>query len=191
MIKPLLLIARAQRGVGFVLVSYLLPFLLLTSLGEGYGLIRWGKWVGEMGRHRRFTTHEVLVFEAVQVVLFLLIVFVGAKVVNSIGATFHSRHTYTQTFVTVAYGLGPLFLLRLLDTFPAISPWVSWGIGMALVIAVLYQGVPKMMDPDPSHAFGVYFMSILFLLLSTGVARFITWWYLQGKFGSIRGLSGA
>ena len=42
--------------------------------------------------------------------------------VKSIGETFHGRHTYTQAFTTVAYSLSPLFLLRLLDAFPGVSP---------------------------------------------------------------------
>jgi len=47
---------------------------------------------------------------------------------------------------------------------------------------VLYQGVPRMMEPDPPHAFGLYLMSSLLLLFITGLARFVTAWYLQGKF---------
>src|SRR5207247_5109358 len=92
------------------------------------------------------------------------------------------RHTFTQAFATVVYGLSPLFLLHLLDGLKDISPWVSWSVGIVLSIAVLYQGVPRMMEPDPSHAFGLYLMGSLLLLLTTGLARFVTAWYLQGKF---------
>src|SRR5689334_2248135 len=53
MIKALLLIfdpvnswervVRAQRGLLFVLVLFLLPLVALSCAGEGYGLAAWGK----------------------------------------------------------------------------------------------------------------------------------------------------
>jgi len=70
----------------------------------------------------------------------------------------------------------------LLDAFSGVPPWVSWSIGIILSIGVLYQGVPRMLEPDPPHAFGLYLMSGLLLLLITGMARFVTAWYLEGKF---------
>ena len=81
----------------------------------------------------------------------------------------------------MAYGLSPLFLLRLLDAFPSVPPWVPWSIGILLSIGALYHGVPRMMEPDPAHAFGLFLMSSLVLLLVTGLVRFVTWWYLEGK----------
>src|SRR5205814_2224813 len=71
---------------------------------------------------------------------------------------------------------------HLLDGLKDISPWVGWSIGIVLSIAVLYQGVPRMMEPDPSHAFGLYLIGSLLLLLTSGLARFVTAWYLHGKF---------
>ena len=60
MIKALLLIFepiatwegifRARRSLRFILALYLLPLLLVTSAAEGYGLVHWGKWQGEVGR---------------------------------------------------------------------------------------------------------------------------------------------
>jgi hypothetical protein len=38
------------------------------------------------------------------------------------------------------------------------------------------------MDPDPPQAFGLFMMSSLLLFLITGLARFVTAWYLQGRF---------
>jgi hypothetical protein len=198
MIKALLLIfepiatwegiSRAKRGLLFVLGTYLLPMLLLTSAAEGYGLMHWGKPQGQVPRLRHFILGEALFFEIAQIILFLIVVFVCTRLVQSIGTTFHSRHSFSQAFATVAYGLGPLLWLRFLDAFPGFSPWapwVSWGIGIVLSLAVLYHGVPRMMDPDPSHAFGLYVMSALLLFLVTGVVRFLTAFYLQGKFGDM------
>ena len=126
--------------------------------------------------------------EAAQILLLLAAVFFSANVLKSIGETFHGRHTYTQAFTAVAYSLGPLFLLRLLDAFAAVSPWVSWSIGIILSIGVLYQGLPRTMEPDPSHAFGLYLMSALMLVMVTGLVRFVTASDLQGKFPALESL---
>ena len=93
-----------------------------------------------------------------------------------------------EAFSTIVNGLSPLFLLRLLDALPSISPWVPWAIGILLSIGVLYQGLPRMMEPDPPHAFGLYLMNSLILLLATGLMRFVTDGYLQGKFGKLQTL---
>ena len=196
MIKALLLIFnpagtwegifRARRSLIFVLVVYLFPLLLLASAAEGYGLVHWGKWQGEISRIKQFPIREAEVIEAAQFLLALVVIFVGANMIKSIGETFHGRHTYNQTFTAVAYGLSPLFLLRLLDAFPGISPWLSWAIGIILSIAVLYHGVPRMMEPDPPHAFGLFFMSALLLALVTGLVRYATASYLQGKFAKLQ-----
>jgi len=181
-------IFRARRGVVFILVGYLLPMLLLTSVMEGYGLIRWGKQRGEtqeVSKTKSFSRGETVIFETTQIVLSLLVVFVSANLVKAMGETFHGRHTYTQAFSAIAYGLSPFFLLRLLDAFPFVSPWVTWAIGIILSIKVLYHGVPRMMEPDPPHAFGLFLMSSLLVALITGMVRFVTWWYLTGRLSKL------
>ena len=196
MIKALLLIFnpagtwegifRARRSLVFVLVVYLFPLLLLASAAEGYGLVHWGKWQGEISRIKQFPIREAEVIEAAQFLLALVVIFVGANMIKSIGETFHGRHTYNQTFTAVAYGLSPLFLLRLLDAFSGVSPWLTWAIGIILSIAVLYHGLPKMMEPDPPHAFGLFFMSALLLALVTGLVCLVTASYMQGKFAKLQ-----
>ena len=198
MIKALLLIfepnatwegiLRARRSLGFIVALYLLPLLLITSAAEGYGLVHWGKWQGEIGRLKTFSLREAVLVEVAQILLSLGVVFVSAHLIKSMGETFHGRHTYTQALTAVAYSLGPLFLLRLLDAFAGISPWVAWAIGICLTVAALYQGVPRSMDPDPSHAFGLFLMSALLVVLVSGLVRFATAAYLQGKFPALQSL---
>jgi len=198
MIKALLLIFdpvgtwegifRARRSLGFILALYLLPLLLVTSAAEGFGLVHWGKKQGEFGRLNHFPLREAVLIEVAQILVSLVVVFGGASLIKAVGETFHGRHTYTQAFTAVAYSMGPFFLLRLLDTFPGLSPWVAWAIGMSLTVAALYQGVPRMMAPDPPHAFGLYVMSALLLVLISGLVRFATATYLQGKFPALQSL---
>lgn len=172
---------RARRGLLFIMLTYLAPFLFITCAAEGWGLHHWGR-LREYGPRKYYSRGEVIIFEAIQFLLYLVVVFLGARLIKAIGETFHGRHTFSQAFGAVAYGLGPLFLMHLLDALKDISPWIGWSIGIVLSIGVLYQGMPRMMEPDPPHAFGLYFIGSLLLLLTTGLVRFVTAWYLQGKF---------
>ena len=172
---------RARRSLLFVLLTYLIPFIAVTCVAEGWGLRHWGR-AREFGSRKFYSTGEVIIFESMQFLLYLFVVFLGARLIKAIGETFHGRHTFTQAFGTVAYGLGPLFLLHFLDALKDLSPWLGWAVGIVLSIGVLYQGMPRMMEPDPPHAFGLYLIGSLFLLLITGLIRFVTAWYLQGKF---------
>jgi hypothetical protein len=175
-------IVAAQKKWSTILVTHVIPLLLLTSAVEGFGLIRWGKPRGEVPHLLPLTMGEMLVFEAAQILESLVVVFLGAKLLKSLGETFHGRHSLGQTFRLTAYSLSPLFLMRLLDVFPFVSPWTPWAIGIVLTGAVLYNGLPKVMQPDPPHAFGLYFMSMVILFIITGLGCFLTTWYLQGKF---------
>jgi hypothetical protein len=198
MIKALLLIFepmrawervfRAHRSLAFVLLLYLTPMVLINAVTEGYGLVHWGCWQKDVDYLKKFPLNEVVVYEFAHAVLTIGSVFLGATIIKSLGETFHGRHTYTQAFTTVAYGLSPLFLLRLFDAFPSPGPWITWVIGMALCVSVLYQGVPRMMMPDAPHAFGLFFMSALLLVMITGLARFVTAWYLQGYFKPVENM---
>jgi hypothetical protein len=192
MIKALLLIFepvqtwerifRAQRSIGWIFWMYFMPMILLVSVVEGFGLCYFGKWQRDIIRLKKFEVGEAVVFEAVQVLIAIMVVWLAAKLLKSLGETFHGRHTLQQTFTVAAYGLSPLFTVRLLDAFPPFSPWVTWPIGILLVISVLYQGIPRVMMPDPPHAFGLYLMSCVLLTVLTGLIRFLTAWYLLGHF---------
>jgi uncharacterized membrane protein YecN with MAPEG domain len=174
-------IFRAQRSVIFIFCVSVLPLLALTSAAEGYRLISWDR-AGDLKPLKPFAAGEAIIYEVAQLIVSVLVVFLGGKLIRALGETFHGRHTYTQAFTTAAYGLGPLFLLRFLDGVKDVSPWLSWSIGIILSLAALYHGVPRVMQPDPPHAFGLFLMSGMLLMFITGLARFVTFWYLHGKF---------
>jgi hypothetical protein len=136
-------IVRAHRGLISILLTFLLPLLLVTCAIEGYGLMHWGKHQVTMVRPRTFTVGEAVVFESGQLLTSLVMVFIGAGVLKSMGGTFHTRNTYKEAFTVVAYALSPFFLLRLLDAFTPVSPWMSWAIGIFLTLAALYHGVRR------------------------------------------------
>jgi hypothetical protein len=201
MIKALLLlfapastwdsIARAKRGVAYVLLTCVLPLLILSSAVEAYGLHHWGKWQGAVPHLKTLSVSEAIVFEAGQFVFTLLLIVINAVLLRSVGGTFHGRHTFAQAFTTVGYGLSPLFLARLLNAFSDVPPWLSWAVGIIVVMGILYHGVPKVMEPDPAHAFGLYLMSVLLLLLTTGLLALVTACFLMGKFPKLENIISA
>jgi Yip1-like protein len=192
MIKALLLmifpgatwdgIAEARRSVISVFALFLLPLLVLTSAAEAYGLVHWGKPQGQIVVHVRLIPRgEAILFEVLQILLSVLVVFLSAGFIRAMGDTFHTRSTYRDSFGLAAYGLSPLFFMRLFDAFPGASPWLTWAVGIGLSAMVVYHGVPRMMQPDLPHAFGLFVTSAMTLLMATGMVRFVTAFLLQGK----------
>jgi len=175
-------IFQARRSVGFILSTFLLPMVFLGCIVEGYGLAHWGKVQGEFSRLVIFKPREAAVFEALQLLVLLILALINAGLLKSTCGTFQGRQTFQQGFRTIAYGMGPYLLFRCLDAFSAVTPWVSWLIGILLTLAVLYHGVPKIMDPDPAHAFGLYVVTSLLLLFTTGILTLLTALTLRGEF---------
>jgi hypothetical protein len=182
------LIVLTRRSLPRILFGYLVPLWLIAFLAEGYGLVHWGKPRGFVSELKPFSNSEALIFEILQLFLMVVIVFVGAKLIRALGETFHGRNTFTQAFTVAAYGLGPVFTMRILDMFPSVSSWVYWVvwfIGIFLTFVILYHGIPRVMLPDPPHAFGLYLTSCVFLAMVSGLMRFLAFWYLAGKFGKL------
>jgi len=114
-------------------VLYLLPMMLMVAVVNGFGLVKWGEpQAGLFHYIHKSTAGEAVIFEAVHSLLTLLAIVVCGVLIKILGETFHGRFTYKQTFTLVIYVLSPMFLLRLLDTVPAITPWATWGIGIVL-----------------------------------------------------------
>ena len=173
-------IARVRRGYAFVLTTYLLPFLVLTAWLEGWALLQWGKWQPKLQIYKHFTVDQVVTFEICQFLLLLVTVFICALIILRVSQTFHERNKYLEAFVLTAYAFSPILLLHVFDAAPGINPLVTWGVGVALSISMLYQGIPRILQPDPTHAFGLYLSSMFVIVLSTGLGRVITAMYLLG-----------
>lgn len=174
-------IARARRSFAFVLCLQLMPMILLATVAEGWGLARWGKWQSRFQKFREFSMPDIISFEAIQAGLLLLLVLLSALLLLKISQTFHNRGTYRDAFTTMAYGYSPLLLVRLMDAGPMVSPWTTWGIGIMLTIWIIYQGIPRVMQPDPTHAFGLYLSGMFVVVLTSGMARLLTALYLLGE----------
>ena len=174
-------VVLSQRGPGSIVGLYLLPMMLIVGVAEGFGLVKWGRWQSAMRTTKIFPVREALVYETAELLLMAIIVLVGAYLVKALGDTFRVRNTYSQGLTVVIYGLSPVFLLRLLDVSPTINLWMPWAIGIMFSFKTLYNGVPRIMLPDPPDAFGLYLMSAILLAMGTGLERFITSYCLGGN----------
>jgi hypothetical protein len=173
-------IARARRGIFFITFIHILPLLLVATAAESWGLQNHGKWQPKFQKFREFQPQEIITYETIQFVLLLTVVFISALLVFKVSQTFQDRQKFLPSFTVVAYGFSPIFLFHLLDAGATMNPATSWLIGMALTMWILYQGIPRVMQPDPTHAFGVYLSSIFVVLLTSGLERLITGMYLLG-----------
>jgi hypothetical protein len=174
-------IVLARHSFASVLMVHLLPLILLGSVVEGYGLKHWGKWQPAFKRLRGFSLSETITFEVIQSLLITLMVFLCALLLLRVSQTFFGRNNYREAFTVIAYSFSPLLLLRVLDAAPMMSPWASWLIGILMTIWILYQGIPRVMQPDPTHAFGLYLSTIIVTVLLSGLIRLLTGMYLLGQ----------
>jgi hypothetical protein len=168
-----------QHRVWRVFLTYLFPLLLLSMAVESMGLLKFGRRENDLiSRIVQPSQALVIRYQAAQVLADLVIIFGGAWLLQKIGEGFHRRHTYSECFATLGYGLGPLYLMRLLDAVPAINTWVCYGVG---VLAALYRGIPRVMKPDPSNALGVYLMASLVVIAVTGIGHYLAVLVLEEK----------
>lgn len=190
MIKALLLIfepvktwdriALAKRSLAFVLLVFFTPLVVLSTGAELAGIVRFGK-NSQYGVVLKFSQDTLVRYAAAQLALSFAVAFICAKLIKSIAETFHSRNTYPQAFTVVAYALSPLFLVRLLDIMPGMHPWITFAIGIVLSAGTLYQGIPRMLLPDPPNAFGIFLMSTLLVVGVAGLGRLLSLLALFGK----------
>src|SRR5258706_13447104 len=164
---------RKQR-VWRVFFGYRAPLLLLTIAVESYSLLKFGMREGEfVTRVVKPSQDLVIRYEAIKTGLDLFIIFVGAWMLQKMGAGFHRKHSYGESFAALGYSLGPFFLARLLSAIPSINSWIPYTVGILLAVSALYKGIPRIMKPDPSNALGLYIMTSLGLIVVTGLAHFL------------------
>jgi hypothetical protein len=193
MIKALMLIfipgrawnglAEDKRGIAYVLFRYLIPLLAMVYFVEAYGLAHWGKERFGLPRQVFHDLKVLKIYAAAQFGTSLLVVLLGAKIIQMFGdASFHCRRPYATTFLLVAYALAPMFFCQMLNAIPILPWWLAWIIGITLSVSAMYHGVPRVLEPDPPQAFGLYFACAIVLAIVSGMARFVTAWWLEGRF---------
>ena len=172
----------AQASVWRLTFMLVLPLLLLSAVVESLGLMQLGIERGALGlRMVKAPLDLVVRYQLVQLALSLLVLFGGAALLRPIGLSFHRRHSYQECFTTLAYCLSPIYLLRMLDALPAVNTWVCFGIGLFLAVSQLYRAIPFILKPDPSSALGLFMLTTVLLVASTGLAHFLAVLVLEEK----------
>lgn len=175
-------IETAKPSVMRVFFMYVLPIMLLSFAVEAWLITQLGDQRGRVVERIAQVSQEVIVrYEVTQFVLGIVLVFLGAFLMQKLSQGFHRKHTYGESFATLGYSLGPYFLCRMLDGWPALNTWIVWAIGALLAVSLLYRGLPRVMKPDPSNALGVYLMCSLLILALTGVAHYFATLVLSEK----------
>jgi hypothetical protein len=175
-------IDTAKPSVARVFFTYLLPIMLLACAVEGWLLHRFGVERGRIVERVVQLPQEVIVrYEVAQFVLGLVISFLGGWLFQKTGEGFHRRHSYSECFAALGYSLGPYFLIRMLDGWPALNTWIIWAIGVLPAMSVLYRGIPRLMKPDPSNALGLYLLCSLLVVIMTGLSHFLAVLVLEEK----------
>ncbi len=151
---------------------------------EIYGLMYRGRRTGEFGKAVLIQPEPALHYWLIQLVLSFVSVIVSAKIIQMIGKSFHGRQTYQQAFTVVAYSLSPMFTLRVFNALPQVPVWLTWGIGILLSVSLIYQGIPRVMQPDVTHSLGLYLLSAIMLVVITGLARLLTYIILNEQIHS-------
>ena len=177
-------IATAQRGYVFIFLGHLLPLMVITIGLEVFALSHLGERRGITEEFSKLPQTLALRYGAAEMVFNLLVILLGAKLVQKMANSFHAQHTYHQCFSVLACGLSPLFLGRILDAAPFLNTWVCFSIGMVLSVAALYQGVPLMLKPDPAKALGLYFVVVVLMSALAGVAHLLSLLVLHGDINS-------
>lgn len=174
-------INAAQRSVLWILCLFLLPFLVSTVGLEGLSLWHWGERQDQLDHMVKISSDLAIRYSVAQLVLLLVSIFLGAKFLQWITFSFQVQSSYKRCFTMMAYGFGPIMLLRLFDALPRLNTWVCWGIGVLLSISALYHGVGLILRPEQTKGFGLYLVSMLTLVLSSGLSHFVAVSVLHGK----------
>lgn len=175
------------RSVARTILLHLVPMLLLGCLAEGYGMVHWGKPVGDLGARKTYPLEQVVPLQAAHFVAAIVLVLVCAVMVRSLADTFQRRQNFAQALVVSVFGLGPVFLVRVADAFPVINPWLSWSVGALLMVALLYQGLPRVFHLDPAHALGVYMSCSMLMVLLAGLTRVVMVLLVQPRLLAVAG----
>jgi len=166
-------VAAEGRSIGSILFFSFLPLLMLCVGIESYCLIQWGERRGELGHLVKISQPVAIRYAATHISLFLACALFGAFSLQAIAQSFNLAATFRQAFTAIAYGISPIVLARLLDAIPGMNTWICWGLGGMLSLSVLYHGVALTLKPDQTTGFGIFIVSVMIVLVFTGVAHFI------------------
>jgi hypothetical protein len=174
-------IAAAKRGVVWNVFIELLPLLLITCAMEGYALTRWGERTGQFGRVLHYELNSILILEAIQIGISIVMVLATGVILRWVGESFHFYPSYRACVTLAIFGFSPFFIMRLGHYVPDLNEWVGPALGALACVYVLYQGVGVVLEPDQTKGFGLYILSALIFVLLCGMDQMLLLMAAQSK----------
>lgn len=170
-------IAQAKRSVWQVMLMYLIPTMLIAGALEAWGLKTLGNEPSTTAFVERtaqpVALETIIRYEISQAVLMLAVLFLLPLLLNALMRSLHCKATYTVVFTTIAYSLGPVFLMMAVDGVPYVNSWICRGIGALLAAKVFYVGLVRVIKPEPTNALGIYLTGSFLIFAFVGLAHFV------------------
>jgi hypothetical protein len=174
-------ITTAKRGFVRILFIYLLPMLIGGVALEAYSLVHWGDDRGGFEMRVKYSEEIATRYAVGQGILILASIALSALVLAWVATSFQVQNSFGNCFTLMSYGFSPIILSRYLDAVPGINTWVCLALGVFVALSVLYHGVGHALKPEQTKGFGLYVLSILLLVLSSGLSHFAAQAILLGK----------
>lgn len=175
-------IQAAERGYGWVLFLFLAPLLALTAVVEGLAMVKLGRTMGEFGHKLMLPVSQVYAYELIQIGMLIVVLLALAQFIKGTSDGFLQPPPYLACFKVAAYSLGPFLLLRLLAMIPIMNVWLAWGIAAVISSSTLYVGIPVLLRPEPTKAFGQFIINALSMIVLTLLCQLFTVFLLYKKF---------
>ena len=173
--------AENPPRVALVMLLSILPLMIAALAIEGYALTKYGVTFGEIGR-RSVSDNRAIKYEVFYGVASLAVIFLGAGLLKSIGASFDVKASYGACLVLIAFGYAPILFSRMLDAVPGINTWICWAVGAALSLRIFYHGVAWWLKPEQTKGFGLFIISSISVLVLSALVHFASVQVLHGRF---------
>jgi len=173
--------AENPPRAALVILFSILPLMIAALAIEGYALTRYGVTFGELGT-RSVSESRALKYEVFYGVASLAVIFMGASLLKSVGASFDVKASYGACLVLIAFGYTPILISRMLDAAPGLNTWICWAVGAAFSLRIFYHGVPRWLKPEQTKWFGLFIISTISVLVLSALVHFASVQILHGKF---------
>jgi hypothetical protein len=132
---------------------YVIPLALIAPIATFIGTSMVGWRVGS-GDPVRLTTDSALKISVLTFFAMLVVVYVLARTIHWMAHTYDSEKSVAECFSLSAFTAVPLFLVGIVMIYP--MPWFVYLVGLPALgyaVALLYTGVPVMMDVNKEQGF--------------------------------------
>lgn len=173
--------ALKPPNVVVVLLISILPLMIVTLAIEGYSLVKYGEVFRDLAP-RAVSQQRAIKYELFYGLASLAVIFLGARLLQNVGKSFNLFASYSVCFILIVFGYSPIFLVRLIDSLPRINTWICWAVGVALSFRILYHGVAIWLKPEQTKGFGLFLVSMVYILVLSALVHFTSIQVLQGRF---------